>query len=191
MSHQHITGHVNQVQPRNRSAPKQARIVEFLHRVGAFGHPEDAVRTRRILDSVPSATRTLIKNLVDADLVEEITPIGSDTYIFHERLQERLAGTDVGPAVLDERRRLLNHLNNDSQALQVVADVLNVAPNQVDQRLQQGHEIDQMEALDKAIRAVERDPNVSKGNHDYGRIGFRRQSNRYLLTQKGVRLYRK
>lgn len=191
MSRKDVTDHVNKVQPRNRSASKQARIVKFLHRDGAFGDQRNAVRTRRILDSVPSATRSQIKNLVEAGLVEEITPAGSDTYIYHERLEDRLSGADVGSAVQEERRRLMRHLGADSNALQVVADELGVVPSDVGQPLRQGDELDQMETLDRAVRAVERDPSVSKGGHDYGRIGFRRQSNRYMLTPQGVNLYRK
>lgn len=191
MSRRDVTDHVNKVQPRNRTASKQARIVEFLHREGALGDRRDAVRTRWVLDSVPSATRAQIGNLVEADLVEEITPAGSDTYIYHERLEDRLSRGDIGPAVQEERRRLMAHLRSDPDALDAVADELGVAPSEVERRLRRGDEVDRMETLDRAVRAVERDPSLGKGGHDYGRIGFRRRSNRYMLTPLAVRLYRK
>lgn len=192
MATHHIESHVNGTQPKNRSASKQATIVGYLERRGAFPNSGPRVRTREILDDVPEATRTLIKNLVEkSGLVEEVPPQGGRTFIFHERKNERISGQNLGDAVDEEVKRLMAHVNSDSQVRDAVADVLNVRQSKVSQHLTQGGDIDRMERLDEAVKTVERDPSLSKSGHNYGRIGFRRSSNRYHLTPKGTRLIQK
>lgn len=192
VSHKHIESHVNRTQPKNRSAGKQAKIVRYLEQRGAFPNSGPDVRTREILDDVPEATRTLIKNLVEkSNLVEEVPPQGGRTFIFHERKQQRISGQNLGQVVDDEVQRLMPHVNNDAQVRKAVANALNVPQGQVQYHLSHGSAFDRMERLDDAVKAIERDPNLTKGGHNYGRIGFRRASNRYRLTPKGVRLIQK
>jgi hypothetical protein len=189
MTKRHIIQHVDRAKPKNRSSNKQAEVVEYLYQQGASPNTPDPVRTRTILDNVPSATRTVVKNTVEVGLVEEITPQGSDTFVYHERLGKTLYGGDIPPAVQEEQRRLIDDLKNRAQIRKVVADALNVQQTNVVQRLKNGSVTDQMETLDNAIKAIERNQHVSKGN--YGRMGWRRASNKYRLTPKGMRLYQK
>lgn len=188
MSKKHIVDHVDNVKPKNRSSTKQAEVVEFLDQKGASPNTPDPVRTRVILDNVQSATRTVVKNLVKVGLVEEITPPGSGRYVYHERLGERLY-SDIGSAVKEEQSRLIKHINSDPQIRKVVADALNVQPSNVISRLKQGDTLAQMSTLDYAVMKIERNQNVNKGK--YGRMGWRRASNKYRLTQKGEQLYKK
>lgn len=189
MGKQEIADHIDNVKPKNRSSNEQAKVVEFLYQQGASPNTPDPVRTRTILDNVSSATRTVVKNTVEVDLVEEVTPQGSDTFVYHERLDKSLYGGDIPPAVDEEQRRLIDDVNSRPQIRKVVADALNVQQRDVVKRLKQGDSMDQMETLDNAVAAIERDSGVTKGN--YGRMGWRRASNRYRLKPKAMRLYQK
>ncbi|WP_423745128.1 hypothetical protein V5735_03625 (plasmid) [Haladaptatus sp. SPP-AMP-3] len=189
MSKKHIKKRIDNANPRNRSSTKQAEVVEYLYKQGASPSTTDPVRTREILDNVPSTTRTHVKNLVKGGLATEITPTGSSNFVYHERLDQYLY-TDIGPAVQEEQRRLLMDLRNNPKALKVVSDDLNVKQSEVIRYLQRGGDFDQMEKLDNAIAAIERS-NVSKGNPTYGRMGWRRASNKYKLTPEGMKLYQK
>lgn len=194
-----VMNYINEVYPANRSAGGQANIVEYLHKKDALPEADPEIRTRQILENVATATRNHIDNLVDeVGLVERHEPRGGRSYIFHERLEERLYDVDLGPIVDEEIERLLEHVADDVNVRRFVAALLEIEttdlePDEVvdairDRFFEIEDEEERMDLFDDVAQAIEAE-DVDKEEYDYAPIGWRRTSNRYTLTPQAVRLY--
>ncbi|MFA9516583.1 ThiF family adenylyltransferase [Halopenitus sp. H-Gu1] len=194
-----VINFINEEYPANRSAEGQADIVAYLYRQDALPGTDPEVRTRQILEGVPTATRNHIDNLAnEVGLVEQHEPQGGRSFIFHERTEERLYDEDLGPIVDEEIERLIAHVEDDAEVRQFVAALLDIdttdlEPEEVveairDQLFAVGDEEDRMDLFDEIAQEIEA-ADVEKDDHDYAPIGWRRTSNRYTLTQRAVDLY--
>jgi hypothetical protein len=190
---------INEEYPANRSAERQADVVAHLYGQNALPGTDPEVRTRQILECVPTATRNHIDNLVnEVGLVEQHEPQGSRSFIFHERTEERLYDEDLGHIIDEEIERLLAHVKDDAEVRQFVAALLDIdmegmEPEEFLEAIRNRFfavedEEDRMDLFDEVAQEIEA-ADVDKGEYEYAPIGWRRTSNRYTLTQRAVDLY--
>ncbi|WP_161569937.1 ThiF family adenylyltransferase [Salinigranum halophilum] len=194
-----VINFINEAYPANRSAEGQADVVAYLYGEDAFPGTDPELRTRKILECVPTATRNHIDNLVnEVGLVEQHEPQGGSSFIFHERTEERLYDVDLGPIVDEEIERLLAHVADDAEVRQFVAALLDIdtedlEPEEVVEAIRDRFfavedEEERMDLFDEVAQEIEA-ADVEKDDYDYAPIGWRRSSNRYTLTQRAVDLY--
>lgn len=194
-----VINFINEAYPANRSAEGQADIVAYLYGQDALPGTDPEVRTRQILEKVPTATRTHIDNLVnEVGLVEKHEPQGGRSFIFHERTEERLYDEDLGPIVDEEIERLLAHVADNAEVRRFVAALLDInmddlKPEEVVEAIRDRFfavedEEERMDLFDEAAQEIEA-AEVDKEEYEYAPIGWRRSSNRYTLTRRAVNLY--
>jgi hypothetical protein len=194
-----VINFINEEYPTNRSAEGQADIVAYLYGQDAFPGTDPEVRTRQILEGVPTATRNHIDNLVnEVGLVEQHEPQGGRSFIFHERTEDRLYDEDLGPIIDEEVERLLAHVEDDAEVRQFVAALLDIATEDIEPEdvveairgrfFAVEDEEDRMGLFDEVAQEIEA-ADVDKEEYEYAPIGWRRTSNRYTLTQRAVNLY--
>jgi len=194
-----VINYINETYPANRSAEGQADVVAYLYGQNALPGTDPEIRTRQILENVPTATRTHIGNLVnEVELVEKHESQGGRSYIFHERKEERHYDEDLGPIVDEEIERLLEHVADDAEVRRFVAALLDIDVGDLETEeiveairarfFAVEDEDERMELFDEITQEIEA-ADVDKEEYEYAPIGWRRSSNRYTLTKQAVNLY--
>ncbi|ADJ14572.1 hypothetical protein HacjB3_05905 [Halalkalicoccus jeotgali B3] len=95
----------------------------------------------------------------------------------------------MGPAVNDELQRVTQHINRDPHVRQVIAEALEVSPNQVNSVLFEGDLFEKRDRLEETVNAIKANETVQQG--DYGRLDWRSTPNVYEATERAVSLHRR
>lgn len=194
------------------SVEDQVRLADLLYDENVtYGGSEktqkeiEALVKKRKLD-LDHEVGTILDNLcnfekAEFDVVEKAFPPGPETFVISERLDDVINGR-IDEIVENDREALIDHIQeddpvtdeDDSSAVAdgagtslrtIVADGLDVAPDNVEHDLRSGDAFDQVGKLDDAINAIEESDDGSKRD-DYGRITFRHVAYRYRMTERAV-----
>ncbi|WP_257300922.1 hypothetical protein [Haloarchaeobius sp. FL176] len=169
-----------------RIADDLAEIVVWLCNQGYTVPNDRTVKTATITKRCPEAKYQRLERLVELGMVNKVDK-GPRSYIIHERRDEIVNGEDLTALIDEEIRRLCDHIDKDPNIEWVVSvELMDPDPKSA---LRSGSLWERQENLRRAIRAIENESRVSKGN--YGVIKVRNSSNEYQATHRAVVLKQK
>ncbi|ELY39944.1 hypothetical protein C497_04277 [Halalkalicoccus jeotgali B3] len=137
----------------------------------------------------PEASYGRLRRLTEEIGLLNETSEGADSYLLNQRTNGRVYGDEMGPAVNDELQRVTQHINRDPHVRQVIAEALEVSPNQVNSVLFEGDLFEKRDRLEETVNAIKANETVQQG--DYGRLDWRSTPNVYEATERAVSLHRR
>lgn len=193
------------IQERNGDTPSvddQISVATALYEAGIG--PDHAGLTRTEIAerlAFEYSSHTVLKNLVDIDVLEEFQPPGPSTYVIGER-RDQIVNGEVEATVEEEIENLIDdmvaHIDDrivtmdDGQAgdrviladgagrtiRSILAEEFDIRPSEVESYLREG---DKLSKLNEAVDAIEESEDVDQED-GYGRVVFRTPAYRYRLT---------
>lgn len=200
------------------STEAQIEVVKAFHRAG-IGPDHEGIKRKDLLErldvDIEYRPRTVLKHLVDLDLLEETAPPGPDVFAISERVDEIVNGRVTEEAerniealvahvddelhsveLADEAAELGGHRVATSEPSIALADgagrtvrSILAAEFDVDPERVVDHlrSGDPVDRLNAAVDAIESSDEVTK-SEEYGRIVFVSQAYRYRLTERTLDL---
>ena len=212
-----IERYLRREQEVSRTIGDQIDVVSALYEDGIGPNHDGITRSdlsERLESTLEYRLETVLKQLVDADLIEEFTPPGPNIFAISERRDEIVNGHVMAEAEKNIDA-LIAHIDDELQSVEIdddapevdgsrattnqsvavadgagrtvrsiLASEFDVTPEDVPEYLRAGDPVDR---LNTAIDAIESSREVSK-SEEYGRIVFVNQAYRYRLTERAIGL---
>ena len=206
-----LAAYVRDRKGNTHSVADQVAVVTALYEAG-IGPDHEGLTRNEIAERLAFeySSRTVLKHLVDIDLLEEFQPPGPSTYVISERRDQIING-EVEETVEEEIERLIDHMvahiddrivtmdagqDGDRVVLadgagrtirSILAEEFDIRPSKVESYLREG---DRLSKLNTAVDAIEESEDVNKEvvdkDDDYGRVIFRSAAYRYRLSERGM-----